>query len=149
MVAFTEYNLCFEGKRTKKLWMHLKRKKKINMAAATKTYSLQSNINFEVANIYLHCVLQYYNSLNTAFCFILTILCYKAMFCCRFKSKTMWESSSRKCCQSKDETDIILEKIILIYIFCSPEVLCYCYCYCNCYFSHMSTSHHLNKVGYF
>ena len=150
MVAFTEYYLCFEGKRTKKLWMHLKRKKKkINMAAATKTYSLQSNINFEVANIYLHCVLQYYNSLNTAFCFILTILCYKAMFCCRFKSKTMWESSSRKCYQSKDETDIILEKIILIYIFCSPEVLCYCYCYCNCYFSHMSTSHHLNKVGYF
>lgn len=57
MVAFTEYYLCFEGKRTKKLWMHLKRKKKINMAAATKTYSLQSNINFEVANIYLHCVL--------------------------------------------------------------------------------------------
>ena len=69
--------------------MHLKRKNKnINMATATKTYSLLSNINLEVANVYLHCVLQYYNSLNTAFCFILTIICYKAMFCCRFKSKT-------------------------------------------------------------
>ena len=31
--------------------------KKINMETATKTYSLLSNITFEVANIYLHCVL--------------------------------------------------------------------------------------------
>ena len=126
MVAFTEYYLCFEGKRTKKLWMHLKRKnKKINMATATKTYSLLSKINLEVANVYLHCVLQYYNLLNTAFCSILTILCYKAMFCCRFKSKTMWESSSRKCCQSKDKSDIILEKIILFwYIFSAHQKFC-------------------------
>ena len=36
------------------------------MATATKTYSLLSRINFEVANVYLHCVLQYYNLLNTA-----------------------------------------------------------------------------------